>query len=71
MGSSKTGGIGIFTNLEDIVWLAFWREVLVSNKSVYECGLMERLSHNRPSIEIRCRSTVASGLQLAIGFRVV
>ena len=31
---------------------------------------MAKLSHNRPSIEFRCRSTIASGLQLAIGFRV-
>ena len=67
MRSSKIGEIA---NLKDIMWLAFRRKVLVSNKSVYECGLVEKLSHNRPSIEFRCRSTVASGLQLAIGFRI-
>ena len=32
MGSSKSGGIGISANPEDIVYVAFRREVLVSNK---------------------------------------
>ena len=70
MRSSKTGRIGISANPEHIMWLAFWQEVLVSNKSLYDCGLVAILSYNRPTIQFRCHFLVASGLQLAIGFRV-
>ena len=37
---------------------------------MFECGLVAKLLHNRPPIEFRCRSIVASQLQLAIGFSV-
>ena len=38
MRSSKSGGIGISANLEDIVCVAFRQEVLVSNKESMTTG---------------------------------